>query len=879
MDLPCNLSDIKIRGAKTHNLKNINVNIKRNSITCLTGPSGSGKTSLAFHTLFTESKRRFLNSFPSEIKFFWDIPQTVDVDVIAPVLPVWGLAQHNPVVGSRTVISDLINLTEKIQKLFFLQGHYTCPIHKKKLLKNDFWVQLKNEAKEYDEDDVLHFFSRREFFNENLNGPLPARSLLSEKSEINLFQEDHEWWELFRGKKINIQKVLSKNKKELPDPSKINEIILFSKKRNKGKRILIQSSFKCKTCDYSLESEDLSLEQLSPFNALGACKKCKGHGMMLVYDKFELVREPHKSLREKGATLVNYSKFSGYYESLIKEAQKKKISIDKPINDFSEKEWSFLYEGSGSYPGFNSFLGYLEKRKYKKNVRIYIRRLQKEIICTDCEGTRIAPENQSIRINWEKETLSYKEIYQKNLSECLEIFKQFGFMLAESSDEKGKIKTTQSILGELKSSLKMALELGLGRLRLLRKVKYLSSGEYQRSLLAKIVSFKGSGSLFIFDEPSLGLSVNDQKKFLKIIKELRKQGNTILVIDHSEFIHKSSDEIIELGPGAGADGGEVLYQGPFKVSSLKYKLAKVVSKKREEGEWINLKEARIYDLEKRDISIPLGGFSWVHGDSGKGKSSFLIKILANLLNEKINGNFLNRIDFSFKKFEAPDLSKIENLLVFDVKNTRGNARSTVGTATGFSPFIRSYFSRLQVSKSLALKDGHFSPNSPLGRCLSCGGSGLVEIDMNFLEDIKYVCTDCNGKKLKPLYAGISDGELTVHEAFNLTFKEVFNYFNYPPKLKRIAEYIKILNLDYLTLNRSLDTLSGGERQRFKLLAQLQTELNNSILFFENLSFGLGNREVVKICEFLHKLMAMGNTIVVIDQNPMFGKFSNYSIKF
>jgi excinuclease ABC subunit A len=861
---------IKVLGARTHNLKNLDVDISLGKITCIAGPSGSGKSSLAFHTLLIESKRRFINSMPTDMKFFWEIPHTVDVDSINPVLPAWGLPQHNPVKNFRPVALDILGGHERVQRIFFELGSFVCSKHQvsyEKYLEletivNKLKVTMKND------EEVYHLFCKADDYKRFISSEMyPARSF--DKS-VKEFNEEDPWYELFRVKKKNIDNILVKFKEvKLPDGA---ELLVYS--LNEKKKIQFKNSFeyKCPVCQEKSDAQKItSAEALSPLNALGACPVCEGHGANLIYDREKLVKDPTKSIKEGAINFLNFSHFQHMYPVFLKEAKKQGINLDIPFNELPQSIWAFLYEGSGKYEGFNEYFEYLKTQRYKKNIRIYMRSMQTEILCESCEGTRVSDKAGSLSLVLKNRVVNYKEFLKLNFLETYEELKKIKFELKAVLTYEKLINTFE----KLERLYSVSIDIGLGHLQNTRKIRSMSSSEYQRILLSKYLSYEGSQSLFVMDEPSLGLSLSTQKKLIEYLRLLRDQGNTILLVEHSEFLKESSDELILMGPYAGARGGEILYQGEYKED--KVKLPKFDFDLNARKDFIELIDSSIRGLSKKKIEIQKNAVNWVHGESGTGKTSFIINIIANEVNKKIHGTRLTFAEYDFKKLKGID--DITDVIVINSSLDKISSRSTVATYTDLGGFVRKYFAGLEVSKKLSLKEGHFSSNSQLGQCSSCEGRGVKTVEMHFMEDVEFTCEDCHGKKLKPYYANISDGTITAHEAFSLPLSEVLIHIRLTPKGKRIWEYFKILKLDYLSLDRTLISLSGGERQRLQLLSLLDKKLQGSLIIFENLSSGLSQYEYPPLAELLHQLSGSRNTIVVIDQNPFFNKISHHQVEF
>jgi excinuclease ABC subunit A len=862
-----NVDSIQIRGARVHNLKNIDLNIPLNKLVCFAGPSGSGKTSLAFHTLLTESKRRFVNSFPNSMKFFTERPAAVDVDLIFPVLPVFGLPQINPVMGSRTVVSDVMRLTDSLQNFYYSFSKELCPDHEVELEIKSVVSQLKSQAPKNLEGIFYILVGPGEFQRINGTDFLPSRSFSHKRKTVETFNQEDELWELIRFKWENLSN-LEKRFKELKlDKFKMNFYLWGGDLK---KPLLLSFYFEkvCPACEFE-SIPALSVSAFSPYSALGACQNCKGYGANLIYDDKKIILYD-LSINEGGLKLLTYGPFQYFHEELIKILKKRKISLDLPIKKLSKEFFELLEKGHGNYPGYTELKRYLDSKKYKPSVRIYIRNLQKEEPCMVCRSSRISHKVHHYKIKIQNKNFGITDLMEMTIEELYELFSR---VPAESSAHQKKLSL--DILEKLKTSK----EMGLNHLRILRKAKTLSAGEYQRLLLIKYLSFKGSDSLFVLDEPSLGLADKEMSKLMDGLRAIIEQGNTVVLIDHSEHVQKSSDHLIVMGPGSGKSGGEIIYQGLPK--NYFYDKEKIQWKKNKTSnrypQFIEVLSPEIYKNKYSDFKIPINEFTWVTGPSGTGKTSLIIKIMANTLHHRLTGEWLEDEIFKVGSINSP--VKFEDVLVISSDLNRFTSRSTVGTVTELASVIRKHFLKLPVAKSMSLKEGHLSSNSELGMCPKCEGRGSLVIEMQYLEDIILECEDCKGLKIKPLYANISDGKMTVAQAYNLPLNQVLERIELTPKFRRVWEYLKILNLDYLSLDRALNSLSGGERQRIFLLSKLLKNIQNSLLIFENISFGLSERELKLLGDFLLDLIHLKNTIVVLDASSHFKYLASWKLEF
>ncbi len=837
---------IKIRGAKTHNLKNVDVDIALNKITCLAGPSGSGKTSLAFHTLFQESKRRLINSFPSDIKFFWDIPQSAHVDSIEPVLPVWALPQHNPVVGSRTSLGDLLGVTERLQQVFFYLGYNHCPIHMRVYERGKQWSSLL--AKSMDENKILHVFLAREDYKTHLrSGILPVRTL-SPESKVEDYDPSHQWWEIFRLRAKDFTSGMPQKLRELELDLFHGMIRITSSDGAVDLETSCGGERSCPACGAVEPQEFTHFHHLSPYNGIGACRECDGHGMVLRYDRDKLVKAPDLSVRDGAVSVMNYKSFQPWRNDMFKAFKRWGMDLDKPFKSLPQKKWDLLHKGDGGYPGFDDFFEYLESRRYKTHVRILIRSLKSEFLCPSCEGSRLSRNLDGFAIT-DHLFFYWHEVARINVRDLLQRVKD---IQSVATGHHHYLKVNK-ILYDVQETLETACSLGIGSLMVGAKVKSLTPGQYQRVLLAKLLSFRGSGSLFVLDEPTLGLDDEEVSKVLLSLKKLRDQGNTVLVVEHSPEVIKAVDEVIEMGPGAGEGGGEILYQGKPRIK--KSQLPKIEHKTQFNG-YLVVKQAPGPDDWAFNYEVPIEAITVVTGPSEGGKR----QVVLDLIESWSLGDEAAAVHIS-------SAQKFDKIISLGAEVGKVTGRSTVGTFLGLTPYLRKHFSELPISRSMGLKEGHFSYNSELGRCPTCEGRGTLQVDMSFLEDVLLSCDDCRGMKLKPHYALINDGHQTFHEALNRPARECFAHIPTTAKGKRILAAMEILRLGHLSLDRTLQSLSGGERQRIKLLAHTQGRMGPSLFLFENVSFGLSVEDLVAVFGHLQRLRDGGHTLILLDQHP------------
>jgi excinuclease ABC subunit A len=696
---------------------------------------------------------------------------------------------------------------------------------------------------------------------------LPPRSLSAKRKTVEPFQESDELWEVMRFKLENLAS-LEKKWEELKLAKFPLKYMLWGPEFKKPVQLTFYFQKVCLHCDF--ESRPITtVSAFSPYSALGACQSCNGYGANLIYDEKKIV-DRDLTIQEGGLKLLNYGPFQYAYEELLKILKKKKIPLDTPIKKLPKEFYEILEEGQGMYPGYADLKKYLESKKYKPSVRIYIRHLQREEQCSICHSSRLNIDIHHYKLKLGGKYWSLDEVMGLTVESAYEIFCQ---------EKRASTTHEKRLFGDICEKLKMAREMGLNHLLLLRKAKTLSAGEYQRLLLIKYLSFKGTDSLFVLDEPSLGLSDTELKKLRDGLQLIIDQGNTVILIDHSEFMQRESDHLIVMGPGSGKNGGEILYEGPPQeyFRSREQVVWDRKKEKTKDPKFIEVTGPEIYGKTFPDFKVPINDLTWVTGNSGTGKTATLVKIMGNSLYKSLHNEWLEDERFSVKSIKNP--AKFDDVIVIASDLNRFTSRSSVGTITELASTIRKHFLKLPVAKSMNLKEGHLSSNSELGMCPRCEGKGVLTIEMQYLEDIVLECEDCKGLKIKPLYANISDGKMTLAEAYNLPLSQVLERIELTPKFRRVWEYLKILNLDYLSVDRSLNSLSGGEKQRIYLLSQLLKTIQSSLLIFENISFGLSERELKLLGTFLQDLIKLQNTIVIIDSSSSFKHLANWKMEF
>ncbi|WP_419173252.1 hypothetical protein [Halobacteriovorax sp.] len=843
---------IKLKGVRTNNLKNIDVEFPINKITCVSGVSGSGKSSLVFNTLANESKRRFLNSMPSSMNFFERVPTSAEVDLIEPVLPVWSLAQNNPIVGSRLNLADQLEISYELAQLYFDQQSSKCLIHNEEFIDGLDLAIREIKSIISDKTKVLHILIGKDHYQECISG-MPARSFNSNEQLIREFNEEDAQWEIFRLKPNKISN-FKKKWLELIKNSAVMQLSVYFTGDDQLHHFSLNAKEFCQKCDEEGLQSARQISDLLPYNGIGACTECKGYGSTLSYDVNKIVKYPKKKIKDSAITFLDYSKYSAYYKTFITEMKKLGVSDNERYCDVSDQVEDLLLNGGGRFYGVLNFLYALEEKRYKRSARIFLRKMQSEKVCHICYGRRLS---------------------QSAMAHCgqVENISTYGDLLSLTVEGlliELKHLNENNIIKKVKDKLAVAVELGLGDFPLMTKLKSLETSEYQKSLLVRYLSFKGSGSLFVLDEPSLGMTIEEQKVLLKYLKNLSK-NNTVVMVEHSTYLQNGSDKTIHIGPGAGHLGGEVV---EIKGKSKKQK--ELVLKKTKPSGKLTFKDIEFEDKKYKKIEFKLGTINQVLTNVESFDKRLIINALFNELNEELFKEKYNfETDYEIGSIDITN--EVQDIHIYETRIEKSTSRSTVGTTLDLTGNVRNYFTKLPVSKSLGLEKGHFSKNSKLGQCSVCEGKGVQEIDMQYLEDVSFPCDECGGTGLKKFYASITDGKYTIIEASETPVSTLFETIPATPKIKRTLGYLKLLNLDYLTLDRTIPSLSGGERLRVKLLKAIDKKVSDSIIVLTNISYGLSMNELTSICELLQGLTDQGNTLIILDNHEIFSNFNQIKL--
>ena len=863
---------IVITNARVNNLKNIDIKIPRNKLVVITGISGSGKTSLAFDTIFAEGQRRYVESLSSYARQFLNRVDKPNVDSISGISPSIAVDQKRNTRNPRSSVGSVTELYDYLKLLFSRIGETISP-------KSGEVVKRESEK------DVISFLLKQKhnskyiiYFNQEIKTTLYKRQLdvLLQKGFTRIFEDSKIKYieDLIKSPpKKTVAVLLDRGKTNPLDEStqfKIRDVVKKGFFEGKGKIIVKIEDGKEKTFSNLFEKDGFKFHEpsLNFFNSnspFGACKNCSGFGNTLGIDKRLII--PNENISVYGGAVAPWrtKKMSRWLNPLILNNNIFNFSIHKPYNKLSEKEIDILWNGKGVFKGINKFFDYLSSKKHKIQYRVMASRYKGKTTCNECLGTGIRKEASYVKIN----NKSIQELLTSPIEDLLFFFKKIKL-------NQTKKKVSSRIISELILRLELVNQVGLGYLTLNRRSNTLSGGEFQRIKLTTALGSPLVGSLYVLDEPTIGLHPDDTFKLIRILKYLRDIGNSVLVVEHDADMIKSSDYLIDIGPKAGINGGKIMFQGNPKALKAESCLTGRFIKKtdiqlnknyKKTTKKIIIKNARENNLRNLNITIPLGVFVVVTGVSGSGKSTLVNNVLYSTLAKRF-GRKPDRIG-KCDSIEG-DLNYISNIEIVTQNSLGISSRSNPVTYTKTYDIIRKLFSDQKKAKRLNLKPAHFSFNVEGGRCAECLGDGVKKIEMQFMADIILECEECKGKRFNKSILSIKYNNKNIFEVLDLTVDEAFLFFEENNQIIKKLKSLKEVGLGYLKLGQQTSTLSGGEAQRLKLASFLDLSKSkketNSLFILDEPTTGLHYYDIEKLLISINKLVDSGNSIICIEHN-------------
>lgn len=775
---------IKIRGARTNNLKDINLDIPRDRLVVITGLSGSGKSSLAFDTIYAEGQRRYVESLSSYARQFIGLMDKPDFDLIEGLSPAVSIDQrtvgHNP----RSTVGTITEIYDYLRLLYAKCGQPHCPHCETKLKKS---TEEKKTAKK------------------------------------------------IRGREINSVK--------------------------------LERFFSCPNCDY--RQAELEPRNFSFNSGQGACPVCSGLGTKSEIDP-ELVFNNNLSILEGAIKPLSHANLSGngLFLELNELATRHNFSLRPAIKDLSLAERQLILRGDNRFPGILKNLEEKYNETKSSFVKTEIEKVMRVSLCPACHGARLRPETLAVKID----NLSIFELTNKSLKDFKNLLSSW---LKNSVILNGQAKVIEPIVKEMVKNAEFLTNVGLDYLTLSRSAATLSGGEAQRIRLASQVSSTLSGVLYVLDEPSIGLHQRDNDKLITTLKKLRDNGNTVIVVEHDASTMLAADWLIDIGPGAGEAGGQVLFSGtPLDIKECKTSLTgaylagkyeiKTPKKFRSgNGKSIKILGATEHNLKNIDVEIPLGKLVAITGVSGSGKSTLMSDILANALTRKF---YRAKVEPGAHK-ELSGLEFIDKVIDIDQSPIGRTPRSNPATYTGLFSYIRDLFAELPEARVKGLGAGHFSFNVPGGRCENCAGDGVIKVEMQFLSDVYLTCEVCGGKKFKPKVLEVLYQGKNISEVLDLTVSEAKEFFAAHSAISQKLQILDEVGLGYIKLGQSATTFSGGEAQRIKLATELSRRATGKTLYIlDEPTTGLHFADIERLLKVLNMLVDQGNTVLIIEHN-------------
>ena len=863
---------IIVEGAKLHNLKNVSLSIPRNKITVFTGLSGSGKSSLAFDTLYAEGQRRYVESLSSYARQFMGKLNKPKVDKIIGISPAIAIEQKINTSNPRSTVGTKTEIYEYLKLLFGRIGDLYSPETGQKITKNttsDVINYIEKfdtgskilllspiEVTNNDTELILKYYQKQGFVRIFVDGDV---KLISEIKNPNFKKFD-----------LIIERIICKNNFDY-EKNLAESIELSFINGNGFCKIYDVNNMKSKTfINFYSDGKNIypkPTEYMFSFNnPYGACEKCQGYGDLIDIDPDLVV--PNKSLSiYENAILPWKGQLGGkYYKNLITNSSKFKFPIHRPFYKLSESEKQLLWEGNKYFNGINHFFNKIKSKSYKIQNRVMLSRYRGKTKCDSCKGSRLKKIALSVKINHK----NINELCSMSLTNLKDFFEKLKL-------NSYKTEVSKRILKEIKNRIELINNLGLGYLNLNRKSNSLSGGESQRINIATSIGSSLVGSMYILDEPSIGLHPRDTNNLIKILNKLRDIGNTVIVVEHDEEIIRSSDNIIDMGKEAGINGGDIVASGNLKqimnsdslTSKYLNEILKidVPTKRNKNQSFFEIKGLRENNLKNINVKIPLNIFTVITGVSGSGKSTLIKKIIYPAVQRELN--IFKDKPGDFDTING-NISKIKQIEYIDQNPIGKSSRSNPVTYIKAYDEIRKVFSNQKLSKLRGLKPKHFSFNVPGGRCEKCQGEGSLNIEMQFMADVKIVCDECNGKRFKKEILEIYVRDKSINDILNLSINEAIDFFNENNNINISQKLLPLqkVGLGYILLGQSSSTLSGGEAQRVKLAYFLQkVNSKNHILFlFDEPTTGLHFHDIKILLKSFKELLGLGHTLVVVEHN-------------
>lgn len=872
--------NIFIKGARTHNLKNIDVVIPRNKLVVITGVSGSGKSSLTIDTLYAEGQRRYVESLSAYARQFLMRLNKPDVDYIKGICPAIAIEQRVGTRTSRSTVGSLTEIFEYLRILYARIGKTISPISGNEVIKHDV-TDVVNYANTLEDGTIIYVMIpfkkiHRRSIKEELN-------VLLQKGFVRLRVDDEiikveDFLAKLKSKDeakdaVNISVVIDRiawKKNEQDNQTRLADSVQTAFFESEGDCIIYTTASGDQSFSNRFELDGMLFEEPTPQffsfnNPYGACKTCEGFGSVIGIDEDLVIPNKNLSVFEGAIACWKGEKMNEWNEELIRYARKSDFPIHRAYKDLTEKQRQLLWEGNQFFHGLNEFFTFLESQTYKIQYRVMLSRYRGKTTCPDCKGTRLRKDAAYVKLGG----MSIQDIVLMPISDVHEFFQSLDLTARD-------LEISKRILHEINNRLLLMTEVGLGYLTLNRLSSTLSGGETQRIHLTRTLGSNLTSSLYVLDEPSVGLHPRDTAQLVKVLHKLRDLGNTVIVVEHEEEIMRNSDHIIDMGPLAGIYGGEVIYNGNFNDivnddlsltgKYLSGELEIPVPKKRRK--WMNalkLSGAAEHNLKNINVTFPLNVMTVVTGVSGSGKTTLVKKILYPAL-QKLIGGYGEKAGL-FKELKG-DYKMISQVEMVDQNPLGKSSRSNPVTYIKAYDAIRDLYANQRASKIKGFKPKHFSFNVEGGRCETCNGEGEIVVEMQFLADVHLLCEECGGKRFKEEVLEVQYKEKNIADVLAMSVDEAIEFFWEENEIVNRLQPLADVGLGYVKLGQSSSTLSGGEAQRVKLASFLgKGNANKPVLFiFDEPTTGLHFHDISKLLHSFEMLIENNHTVIIIEHN-------------
>jgi len=868
-----------IKGARVHNLKNVDVAIPRNKLVVITGLSGSGKSSLAFDTLFAEGQRRYVESLSSYARQFLGKIEKPDVDHIYGIAPAIAIEQKVNTVNKRSTVGTSTEIYDYLKLLFARVGVTYSPVSGN-IVKRDTVESVAEAILGLDNETKVLLIAPIQLKKTKIKEQL---DLLSQQGFTRVWlKEKVERITNLDINRINTEQlhllidrfIIDNNKDNI---SRIYDSIetAFFEGNGACNVVLLDSNNTQYSYNNRFEADGIVFEEPSPIffsfnNPVGACKVCEGYGSIIGIDENLVIPNKNLSIYEDAIACWRGEKMQKWKNKLVMSASKFNFPVHKPYYELTAEQKELIWTGNKHFDGLNKFFKVLEEKSYKIQFRVMLSRYRGKTNCPDCKGTRLRKDANYVKIKGK----SITDIVLTPIDQLLPFFSTLRLNTQDA-------EISKRLLLEIKTRLEYLVNVGLGYLTLNRLSSTLSGGESQRINLATSLGSSLVGSMYILDEPSIGLHSKDTERLIKVLRDLQQLGNSVIVVEHDEDIIKAADEVIDMGPFAGNLGGEIVFQGNYnELLNDKHSLTakyfnglervEVPTSRRKWNKKITLEGAKENNLKNIDVDFPLNTLTVITGISGSGKSTLVKKCLLPAIKKMFDG-------YSEKSGEidkiSGDITSIKGVEFVDQNPIGKSSRSNPVTYIKAYDEIRKLYANQPLSKSRGYKTAHFSFNIDGGRCETCSGEGEVTVEMQFMADIHLTCEECGGKRFKEETLDVKYKGANISDVLNMTIDEAINFFNESGEKNAIKISEKLLplqevGLGYVHLGQSSSTLSGGEAQRVKLASFLaKKESNLNLLFiFDEPTTGLHFHDIKKLLKAFNALITKGHSILVIEHN-------------